>query len=311
MAFPEVDAGHISKVLRRNNDDFNAAANELMRPSSAQTLADLCELDVADAQNSMAKNNGDLVRALVDVLATTSRQKKAWTSRVQDRAPRPTYVPLYIYDQNSDNAVELAEYVAHNKELQRLNYAFLKQLLVYFQGNVIKVLEAAKLIVDARKESLSFHPKLDLETFTTRKPKAADLLRAGPSRTPSPLNIRLLVRSSTNTQHTPTLSKPNFVKKLGTKLDLHGYVVKDAVDIAEEAVDLWWSKELQQRETEGYYHRYGQKSQFVEPLELVTGRGIHSQGGPKIRGLVIRMLTQRGYVFEEETGRVVVTGKKA
>lgn len=309
LIFPDVDAEHIEKVLKRNNHDFNAAAEELMTPSPHKELATLCELDQAITDQYMAKNNSDFTRALVDVLATYNRQKKAWTSRVQDRPGDATYVPLYIYNVNSQESKELAEFVSNNKELQRLNYAFLKRLLVFFQGNVYKVLEAAKLVVEAHKEGLTFHSKLELESFVMPKAKASDVLRAGPSKVPG-FEFKLPLRSYTNKHTKPAAGSGGVVKRLGKQVDLHGYLVKDALEIAEEAVDLWWQSELDFRDKEGFHHRYGTKCQFVPPLDLVTGRGIHSQGGPKIRGQVIRMLGRKCFLFEEDTGRVIVIGKK-
>lgn len=309
--FPDIDANEVKNALQRHGYDFKAAADELTLPSPQKELAEFCELSQEIIDSYVRKHKEDTVCALVEILATYTRQKKAWNSRVQDRKLESAYTPFYVYKKSSGEAVELDEYILHNKQLQKLNYAFMKKLLVFFHGNVFKVLEAAKRVVDANKESFTFDTTLGLEseTFLAPKPKASDLLRAGPSNTAPQWNLHLPVKRGSDV---PIKSTPrtNPGKFLSTNVDLHGMTVREAVVVAEEAVDSWWKEEMDHRQAEGFFHKYGQKSRFLKPLDLVTGRGLHSQGGPKIRGPVIKMLTRKGFQFEEEIGKVVVLGKK-
>lgn len=307
--FPDVKASAIESALERNNYNFQAAAEELTLPCPRKELAEFCDLSQQIIDPYVEKHKGDAVDALVEIVATYVRQKRAWTSRVQDRRLESVKVPLYVYNKNSTEAVELEEYIAHNKPFQRLNYSFMKKLLAFFQGNVFKVLETAERIINAEKQNATFDPSLGLEPESySPKPKAADLLRAGPSTIVPKLGFQLPAKK---TSIAPKRSVAPAISVLAnTKVDLHGFTVKEATDLAEQAVDHWWKEELDQREKEGRFNRYGYKCAFVQPLDVVTGRGIHSQGGPKIRGAVIKMLRSKGFQFEEDVGRVVVLGKK-
>lgn len=312
--FPHINPGKIAETLKQHDNNFQDAANALMDPNqpkqaSQPDLTDLCGLSPQTTEPYVKKHAGDAIKALIDILATFCHQKQKRTSRVQKGAVDSLYVPLYVYKSSSKEAAELNECILQNRQLQKLNYAFLKRLLVFFKGNVVKVLAAAVAIVDAHKERFTFDftLKLDAEVFSTPKPSLSDVLRAGPSNSSNFQPTQLAARESTAVVPNSSIKRPSAVK---SSLDLHGYTVLDAQEAAEDAVDSWWQEELRLREEEGFFSRYGRKCRFLEPLSIVTGRGIHSQGGPKIRGLVMRMLTTRGFQFEDDGGRLVVIGKK-
>lgn len=306
--FPHIDPIKISECLELHNNDFQAAADALMEPVEPP-LVDLCGLPPQTTDPYVEKYQGDKIRALIDILATFRRQTKAWSSRVQRTPLEPVYVPSYTYKSLSPEAAELDELIMHNKQLQKLNYAFLKKLLVFFEGNIYKVTAAAEAVVNAKMEKHTFDHTLGLtaETFTVPKTSLSDVLRAGPTQSNT---VELQFQSpGRNTRNRYTsVTKPLPIVR--TSVDLHGYTVKEATDTVEEALNSWWQEEMRLREIGGHFERYGRKCQFVEPLSIVTGRGLHSQGGPKIRGLVVRLLTRSGFIYDEDVGRLVVNGKK-
>lgn len=308
--FPDVSSEIIAETLKRNNNDIQLCAYELLSAPNVE-LADFCGLSQSETKAVLQKHRGDSVCALVEIVATFKRQKKVWASRVQGRPTTAANDVMYVYNESSAEARELNGFVAQNKPLQRLNYAFLKRLLVFFQGDVFKVLETGKRVVDAHKELFTFDSLLKLlpEPFKAINPSAAEVLRTGPSREIAQFS---LVTPRRNSGSKLQISGRNVAAaaRAVLKIDLHGYLVKDAVELAEKTVDDWWNAELYYRETEGYIEKYGYKCQFVEPLDVVTGRGIHSAGGPKIRGAVMKMLTRKGYQYEEVCGRLLVLGRK-
>lgn len=312
--FPHISPGKIAETLKQHDNNFQDAANALMDPNqpdqpNVPDLTELCGLSPQTTDPYVEKYGGDTIKALIDILATFCHQKQKRTSRVQNGFVNSLYVPLYVYKSSSKEAVELNECILQNGQLQKLNYAFLKRLLVFFKGNVFKVLAAAVAIVDAHKESFTFDftLKLDAEVFSSPKPSLSDVLRAGPSNSNIIQPTHLTAKKTTAAVANSSLQRPSAVR---SSIDLHGYTVVDAQEAAEDAVDSWWQEEMRLREEEGFFSRYGRKCHFLEPLSIVTGRGIHSQGGPKIRGLVMRMLTTRGFQFEDDGGRLVVIGKK-
>ena len=94
-------------------------------------------------------------------------------------------------------------------------------------------------------------------------------------------------------------------------LDLHNLTVPTALKATGLALRDWWKDELDQRHVDGKLTRFGWKVQFVSPFNLITGRGIHSEGGKsKIRIAVKNYLTRNNYVFEEYSGRFEIEGKR-
>ncbi|KAK4994081.1 hypothetical protein LTR66_005805 [Elasticomyces elasticus] len=90
-----------------------------------------------------------------------------------------------------------------------------------------------------------------------------------------------------------------------TQLDLHGVNVKDAVRIASERVGRWWSG-LGEARING---RVGAGVR-QEGFRIVTGKGMHSEGGrSKIGPAVGRMLVQEGWKVEAGSGAYTVTGR--
>ena len=81
-----------------------------------------------------------------------------------------------------------------------------------------------------------------------------------------------------------------------TMLDLHGTTVKDAVRIAREGVTSWWA-------------RTGAGSGSHTGYRIVTGKGMHSEGGKgKLGPAVGSMLIREGWKVEVGSGLLVVTG---
>jgi hypothetical protein len=79
-------------------------------------------------------------------------------------------------------------------------------------------------------------------------------------------------------------------------LDLHGTTVKDAVRIAREGVTSWWA-------------RIGAGSGSHTGYRIVTGKGMHSEGGRgKLGPAVGSMLIREGWKVEVGSGVLVVTG---
>jgi hypothetical protein len=87
-----------------------------------------------------------------------------------------------------------------------------------------------------------------------------------------------------------------------TQMDLHGVSVHDAKRIASERVRTWWHNLNEGR-------LRGTRSGVGEGFRIVTGLGVHSQGGvAKVGPAVMRMLVKEGWKVEVGSGVLIVTG---
>jgi len=79
-------------------------------------------------------------------------------------------------------------------------------------------------------------------------------------------------------------------------VDLHGLSVAEAVHVALEAANTW-------------YTRVGHISQIMKPLELITGQGRHSTNGrSRLYPAVLGALRRKQWRVEETVGALRVTG---
>ncbi|ODQ81234.1 hypothetical protein BABINDRAFT_165929 [Babjeviella inositovora NRRL Y-12698] len=99
---------------------------------------------------------------------------------------------------------------------------------------------------------------------------------------------------------------------LGNRVDLHGFNIDTAIATAEGCLEHWWSSEREQQEISGRFRATKvMKAEHVDPLVIITGRGIHSKGGySRVRKEVKRILQERGFVFEESLSSFSVQGKR-
>lgn len=298
--FPHMKLNDIAVLLEENNHDIDVIMDILTNPDP--DLDRLCR--VTGLKEDVVRpylRNSDFLRALVNIMSHVRPQKKTWNSRVQDRNTTTTLA--YVYHDESPEAVELRDYVTSNLKLQNFSFQFLQKCLCFYCGDVYKVLEVAHLFGEG-KEHLTFE-KGDTR-MKIQGPKAADVLKIKYNYVPAAPQIRLPPRKEV----TPEISLTVEPKPVPQTIDLHGYSVAEAVRITKKAVEQWWKKEMDTRMYHGMIHKHGPKVDFVEPINVVTGRGIHSSGGPKIRGAVIKMLNLEGYMFLEGVGSVSVVGKK-
>ncbi|MCJ1245286.1 hypothetical protein MMC30_002489 [Trapelia coarctata] len=88
-----------------------------------------------------------------------------------------------------------------------------------------------------------------------------------------------------------------------TSVDLHGVSVKDAVRIARERVDGWWSAGAAEWAREG-------KGQGSGGYRIIVGLGRHSEGGKGRLGPAVGgMLVREGWRVEVGQGELVVWGR--
>ncbi|GEQ67182.1 hypothetical protein JCM33374_g846 [Metschnikowia sp. JCM 33374] len=348
--FPTAQKDNLADALHRNNGCLDKTIEHMLENNPVHNLVSLCGLDDAEAAPYMARNKNDVLRALADVISHYKKRKKVRTSRIQaPNNPSVAYRDSYVLHEHSTELLQLKECIWAESALQELNYDFLLKSLVFFQGNVSRVLDVSRVYIEAGCQSVTFDHRLGFQVKEVPKPStsASTLLRSKspslisprplgpklgaassrtspPIREKSPLAFGVGVKTSlVNTSRSKPsihLAQPNLPKPAPAKpaphikpngLDLHGCTVVESVNIVKEAVSAWWKEEKDARMVEGHIDRYGARAEFVDPLRIITGRGIHSAGGAsKIRVSVIRLLSQEGYLIDEYVGSVAVYGRK-
>lgn len=357
--FPTARKDELAAALHRNNGDLDKTIDQMLESGPVQKLAQITGLSEPELGLYVARNNNDVLRALADVVAHHKKRKKVRASRVQ--APGTTtasYQDAYVLRETTPEVLQLKECVWAESALREINYDFLLKLLVFFQGDVARVLDVTRLYIEAGCQGITHDLRLGFQhkEVPANTLPASSVIRLGlpllispqpirprlgqlpiNSRTSSPANVHLpkynpLVREKSpltvgakamSRLQTPIhLVQPNQQRNISTKpgsypgtsagrLDLHGFTVSDATKMVKDAVTTWWAEEKEGRACEGHVDRYGSRAEFVEPLQIITGRGIHSAGGaPKIRLAVVRLLSHEGYLIDENVGSVAVYGKK-
>ncbi|ELU39239.1 Smr domain-containing protein [Rhizoctonia solani AG-1 IA] len=85
-------------------------------------------------------------------------------------------------------------------------------------------------------------------------------------------------------------------------IDLHGLTVHESLEVVKEGVNIWWS-------SAGSGTLCDRCSRELEPLQIITGRGVHSRGNvPVIAPAVMKLLERDGWRAHKREGIVYVTG---
>lgn len=95
------------------------------------------------------------------------------------------------------------------------------------------------------------------------------------------------------------------------KIDFHGYSPQQTLSTLNQVMIHWWDEEMKQREL-NKKNLNQQTVQCLDPMTVITGRGIHSiNGRSPVRFQVKRYLQLNGYLFHEEPALFEVYGKRS
>lgn len=308
--FPSEALDSLAALLQRNNGNMEHCIDHLMKPDLGVRLAELTGLPIrmmsekiksveARSNIKVGKKHSQcqdttLLQALVEVVFDDTRL--GWNSRKVTRQE-------VTQEEEELNAQVMAE-----KLLKRLNYAFLERCLRFFKYDLVKVLDAARLFTEAEMELLTFLH--DFESRPNYKSLSSFNSNSSHSRNePWAVQSRAKAHGSMKENIRPADYIPNQIN-YSTHLDLHGYTVGEAVALANKTANAWWLEEQRLNVEQGLMHKVGAKATHLDYLVIVTGRGLHSVGGPKIKGSVLRLLTQKGYLIQEDVGSIIVMGRK-
>lgn len=314
--FPTESEGRLKRALGENDNNVEKAIEALM--SKDVTMDEFRAVTglLEDIIETYLQKHSCPMQALADLVCNYRKKKKVTRSKVQDSrnlgARSLTRVLQYTYQEDSREAKELRQQVQDDPPLQQINYAFLVKCLIFFEGKVDSVVRIAYLFVDQDASSLTYDEKLGLSAVFTEEQKAADILRKAKDKPQKQWVFSPKPASSNFKEYQPParVSSVPPTKLVPEKVDLHGLRIGEAVDRARRDVNDWWAQEVSARQSHGILSKFGHTAVFIEPLSVIVGRGLHSAGGPKLRKPVMKMLDDNKFLYREDIGRFVVTGKR-
>lgn len=337
--FPNQDLDFLKLLLSENDGDVNSATNALLTEdvrkirdkvpeknnqwasmnASAEKLNELLGLNNSESISYLHANRQQFVVALVDII---KNHKKLVVAPQSSNIPRGGRVQRgkpfrgnlkgnatsilresYKYDYETPEAQEIIVFFNSNPTVQEIGFEFLKQALIFFEGDDIKVIQLCGYIIDSgisyevnRLMGINIKPKIKMV-----KPDMHEIFKAYNNRA-SNLNAEF---REINNEKLETFNKTGI-------LDLHRLKVVHALQTTKQALSLWWNSEVELRINNGVLNKFGSKAEFAGTAVIITGRGLHSTSGISIlRKEVLRHLKHNSYVFTENVGSFEVTGKRS
>lgn len=215
--------------------------------------------------------------------------------------------PFYVYSSESSEARELEDAIQSNLDLKGIYPNFLHRALEYYRGDLLKTLQLATLILEQNGARYTYKDAVegpvDLTGFSEYKPGGKSRPASKKSNEESGLTLE-------DDSYAPRAHNMLSNVLTNTRLDFHGFLCPDAIQVLLRCLNKWWKYELDQRELNNQKLSMSQVVN-VEPLQVVTGRGIHSDNGvSKLKMQVRKFLEKNQYKYTEETSYFVVIGKK-
>lgn len=333
-------------------EDENRIKSDNKTWSSSQhriyEIAELAEVELNIAKHYYHKNGANIVNALVDMIYNMRKEEEKEAAkrktvivketkssipkggRVQNGASgkiTPQYNQRqinasvnevkYTYDENSAEVAELASLVYQDPFLVEINWEFYQESLIFFRGDVTKVIEVALFIASCDEYRATYRDEADVTLDKLNDPRK---LNASPQ--PPEKFLQVLRRPINDKYRKPDSEDSLTAQQIALQrvqlqkcqennvLDLHRFHVKNARDTTIKALKKWWDDELQARQESGRAH-YGARVRELDPFIVITGKGLHSEGGvSKVRASIKKLLTNSEYSFTEEEARFIVKGLK-
>lgn len=306
-------------LLTNEVSGSNPAKDQNSMEALCQRLSVKCGKSLSVCSKYLHDSDGDYVRAMIRLVCNKTggdEECPGQESRVQ-RGNAKT--KTYKYDLNSEEAVEMRELYESDVHLQKIHWEFLKRLLVVERGDLDKVLGVVGDIFEGGCEDL-----------TWGMPMSQQMSQLSMSQLPMSQQLQMSQKISAKKQPEPAVR--NFVIPKPTKqnvkkppksqsqhlqenwtgecrLDLHQYHVDEALTVIHRVLTDWWQTEKQARINYGK-RLFGSQAQYLKPLQIVTGRGIHSKDGvPRLKIQVGKYLRTQGYLYDPESWGFIVTGK--
>ncbi|CAH6720750.1 hypothetical protein CLIB1444_04S07074 [[Candida] jaroonii] len=321
---PDLSIEYINVKYEECHHDFDMTLNNLVGVDKLKIkdqydikdlwtkLGEVTGIDTSITRRYLEDNEGDYIRALIQLVSNEVKLEDTQTSRIQ--RGRKAKV--------STKSIETIH--KSDPQVRQLDLTFCKKLMTVL-GDLEQALVYVEMICDFGYQELTFHKQIikgpilkDRHMTGSSQVSSIKLTGAAKQVLKEPKTEWITVKRNYNEPNIKTVSSHDSLGNLQSignlqstgKLDLHGFTSDTAVSIVAQVTNEWWDQELDGRLKEGK-RTYGKKAEIMEPLKIITGRGIHSKEGySKIKLQVGRYLNAKGYVYEEQPGNYTVIGKK-
>lgn len=344
---PDISLEDVKQEYEHNDGDFYLTLYKLQNPlcmngdkeeeqqdeeeedkkQPQQKLAHMCGQPEELALKYLEDHQGDIIKALIalvlnEISTNSSPQPYVRVQRSDKKSKKKTQ---YTYSSTSPEAKEMNQLYEESDEMKLISKDFLIKLLISLKGDLNKVLDITGLIFEAQYQNLTFESIWSLGQSPERSKTYSAAAQSSSCSEPTikdskdkdlPFLPTPKSRISSSNSETELLPKDEYKQILQAcdrthRLDLHNLHLDDAIRLTKQAVGDWWRSEHVARVNEGRLHNYNRLAQFVDPIQIVTGRGIHSKGGiSRIRIHVGKYLRDNQYIYDEETWGYIVRGKR-
>lgn len=284
------------EYFESNSDEVKVAHTKTSRPKAKQGRVQAgTGFAHATKQNSFE---------IISSNATSSDGKE----RIVKDASEP-----YVYYDESREARELQDILRSNTDMRTISLPFLKRALCFYHGDLQRTISLALFIIESDGSKATYGltvPTLDSKELFSFKIAGHTLPKTKETIMEPANGAQLNSHEFQSEEH--YLEGLRMIENVftRTRLDFHGFVPQDAIRVLKHCLNKWWTQEMKDREMNSQ-NLYVSKALNVTPLEVVTGRGIHSAGGVSTLKIKVRKyLDGENYLYWEEPAYFVIEGKK-
>ncbi|CEP24958.1 CUE2 [Cyberlindnera jadinii] len=331
----------VMRYIELNKDETGAKA-------LIQIIVECCEAYEKDMTKYHNESPHKEMPLSITKNAKTPKVQASYTTREplrMEKKPGSGPTP-YIFKEMSPEVKELAELVFSDEKLVTIHWNFYIKMLIFCRGDVSRVIRMAIFLLENDAVELTTHLRCVTETVPSSDTDKAHVMDYAKVAEQPAGQFQPVEKKLKNTRNRQALQSSNWTPHDGTqvgirhntginpgdvgvdehqamlmkqainnalktnKLDLHGFHMATVKKTVPLVLQHWWDEELRER---GRHGTEGStiKARHVEPLTIVTGRGIHSDAGiPKLKKLVGRMLMSGPWQYDEESSYFVVYGNK-
>ncbi|KAH3681886.1 hypothetical protein WICPIJ_007192, partial [Wickerhamomyces pijperi] len=333
----------IEPFYYRNNYDINSTLVDIVQDFNANlesNLKSLKEKFISELpRNSKSKiPAGGRVQSLPN-FSMTLKEKEI----VQKRLKEASGKLAYQYDDDGEDAKQLRILLVTNPHLSGIYWEFYIKLLKFFAGAYYKAMTFGLYLVEHDGISKTLDASWKTNSGSTAPGSSSGVSNATSLRQKkngykdnkspfvsssdlfkAPAIIKSEVTAASSAKLVEALSNRTLEKGLDDdqielqrgqlsqvsasgKIDLHRFIVPNAKITTQKVLKDWWAEEVRLREHHGIL-KAGHNAKYIEPLDIITGRGLHTEGVSKVKNAIGLLLKKENYAFEELVGRFRVHG---
>lgn len=289
-------------IIKKRNSNSIELFKTCMKIDSSRT-----------ARTILSRYNNDLWESIFDVIRENEKLNNHLDDSISVQQNREILIREKIFNRD-------ARYYSFDNELYLM-------MMNYFKNDITSVIYLTEVLLvenefrDSRVKSMNFLDDTEPHSMLKKKNERTVEIEVG-FQLVSKNKSKEKVNDSAKDISWSGEDKPrrqnsirsevnfDFVKD-AINLDLHGFTKEDALRFAEIVTQKWWDTEIENRIIVGTISLNSKRIHCVQPLRIITGRGIHSSNGWSILKTGIRKHLERlKFIYEEALGSFLLNGKR-